>query len=137
MPLAAAHDELSQQIPLGPLLQIGSKTERSNGGESGRLLQGNARQRRRTKQNWLLKLWTHDWVLEIISCCVAGAAFVAVIVTLALHHDRPIPQWPGLISINSLISVFTAIMKASLLLPVAEGTIARLNVRMFKRLTCF
>lgn len=48
-------------------------------------------------------------------------AFAAIVTTLSVHQNRPLPQWPSMISINSLISVFTAILKAALILPVAEG----------------
>ncbi|KXH38468.1 hypothetical protein CSIM01_05593 [Colletotrichum simmondsii] len=40
---------------------------------------------------------------------------------LAFHDGKPLPHWPDLISINTMAAVFTAIFKASLMMPVAEG----------------
>jgi hypothetical protein len=62
------------------------------------------------------------WVLELLSCGMAVACFVAIVVILAVYQDRPLPNSPDAISINSWISVFTAVMKAAIMLPVAEGT---------------
>jgi hypothetical protein len=61
------------------------------------------------------------WLVELTSLILAVIAFAAIIITLMLHQDRPIPKWPSLISINTLVSIFTAILKASMLLPIAEG----------------
>ena len=77
--------------------------------------------RRRRAIGWLSGLRNHAWLIEILSLVVASLAFAAIVITLAVHQNRPLPQWPHLISINSLISVFTAILKAALILPVAEG----------------
>jgi len=63
------------------------------------------------------------WVWEILSCVLATICLVVIVAILAVHQDRPLPQWPNYISINSLIAIMTAIMKASLMLPVAEGTL--------------
>ena len=70
---------------------------------------------------WLISLLDRPWLLEVTSLLVACVALTAIIVTLAVHQGRPLPQWPQLISINSLIAIFTAILKASLIMPVAEG----------------
>lgn len=69
--------------------------------------------------------WENDsnrlWFMEIGSLAIAFIAFIAIIITLAMHQDRPLPHWPSLISINTLVAIFTAIMKAAMLLPIAEG----------------
>ena len=60
-------------------------------------------------------------VPEFASLLLAYVVFTAIFVTLAIHQGQPLPQWPGLISINALIAIFTAIFKAALVMPVAEG----------------
>ena len=67
------------------------------------------------------KIFYYAWIIEITSCVLACVAFTAIVISVAIHQDRPLPQWPQLISINSLIAIFTAILKASILMPVAEG----------------
>ncbi|CAI0643376.1 unnamed protein product [Colletotrichum noveboracense] len=49
-------------------------------------------------------------------CCL-----LAIAIILSIHQGQPLPNWPDLISINSLVAIFTAIFKASLIMPVAAG----------------
>jgi hypothetical protein len=42
-------------------------------------------------------------------------------VTVYPYRDRPLPQWPYSLSINSLISVYAVILKAAILLILAQG----------------
>ncbi|KAK1999210.1 hypothetical protein LX36DRAFT_490501 [Colletotrichum falcatum] len=63
------------------------------------------------------------WWLETISSLLALASVVAIIIILSLHQGKPLPSWPALISVNSLVPIFTAIFKASIVMPVAEATI--------------
>jgi hypothetical protein len=76
-----------------------------------------ATQQRRSGKDSLGRIW----LVELTSLILAFVAFATIIVTLIIHQDRPLPKWPSLISINTLIAIFTAIMKASMLLPIAEG----------------
>jgi hypothetical protein len=79
-----------------------------------------------TRRNFfsrILCLMADLWVWEILSCVLATICLVIIVATLAVHQGRPLPQWPDYISINSLIAIMTAIMKASLMLPVVEGTL--------------
>ena len=66
-------------------------------------------------------IFSNPWMVEVLSCLLASTALAAIIITLVVHQGKPLPQWPHLISINSLLAIFTVILKASLLLPVAEG----------------
>ncbi|KAF6785203.1 hypothetical protein CSOJ01_15628 [Colletotrichum sojae] len=61
------------------------------------------------------------WWLEVMSSFLALSCLIAMITILAIHQGQPLPNWPKLISINSLISIFTAVFKASLIMPIAEG----------------
>lgn len=62
----------------------------------------------------------HDWFWEILSMVGAVLALAAIVSTLLLHVHRPLPKWPLTITINSLIAVFSAILKACLVLPISE-----------------
>ena len=69
-----------------------------------------------------VRLWWEDgWLLEILSCALAIASLTAIIVVLAYHQNKPLPEWPKLISINAMVSVFTVLMKGGLLMPLSEG----------------
>jgi uncharacterized PurR-regulated membrane protein YhhQ (DUF165 family) len=63
----------------------------------------------------------HLWIAEILGYMLALVALAAIVITLALHSNKPLPRWPSLILINSLVAIFTSILKAAMLLPVAEG----------------
>ncbi len=52
---------------------------------------------------------------------VSLLSMVAIVLVLRLHEGRPLPTWPFSITINSLVSVFTTIMKATMLVPIAAG----------------
>ncbi|KAF6808051.1 hypothetical protein CMUS01_13976 [Colletotrichum musicola] len=61
------------------------------------------------------------WHLEALSSLLALSCLVAMAVILAIYQRKPLPEWPDVISINTLIAVFTAVFSASLILPIAEG----------------
>jgi hypothetical protein len=61
------------------------------------------------------------WIWEFLSCVVAFACIIAIAGVLATHSGKPLPAWPKLISINTMVAVFTAVMKACLMVPVAQG----------------
>jgi Protein of unknown function (DUF3176) len=127
LPLTAADDEILESMPLGPLLRPRSVAKGRKAGECTQLLnfhrERSLKHSRKPVWHWLVRMWNQPWIIETISCLLSCVAFAAIILTLALHAGQPMPQWPNLISINSLIAIFTAIMKAALLLPVTEGVI--------------
>ncbi|KAF6811616.1 hypothetical protein CSOJ01_05600 [Colletotrichum sojae] len=60
------------------------------------------------------------WWMEICSSLIGLLCILSIVVVLAVHQGRPLPGWPSLIFIKSLIAIFTALFKASLIFPVAE-----------------
>lgn len=72
------------------------------------------------------------WWLEISCCGLFLPALAAVIATLYPHHGHPIPQWPDSLSINTLIAIYIAILKAAILLVVAAG-LGQLKWMWFRR----
>jgi Protein of unknown function (DUF3176) len=76
-------------------------------GENGSLLAADKREMS-VRQNGF------SWWLEIIALFVALIAFFAIIATLYPHQGKPLPQWPFNISINTLLSIYTFVMKAAL-----------------------
>ncbi|KAI7775834.1 hypothetical protein LA080_006202 [Diaporthe eres] len=61
------------------------------------------------------------WLWKILSITVAGLVLMAIVTILVLHKSRPLPKWPSAITINTLIAVSTAVFKACLIMPIAEG----------------
>jgi hypothetical protein len=66
-------------------------------------------------------MWAKGWMAETCSYIVAILALTGLVVTLSAHHSRPLPQWPQLVTINSIISLFSLLMRACVGVVIAEG----------------
>ena len=62
------------------------------------------------------------WWIEISACVLVLLSIIAIALTLAIHHNQPLPNWPFGISVNSLVSVFVVILKGGMLLILGEGS---------------
>jgi hypothetical protein len=63
------------------------------------------------------------WWMEIIACVLVLLALVAIVLTLAIRQNQPLPDWPFGISVNSAVSVFVVILKGGMLLILGEGSL--------------
>jgi hypothetical protein len=61
------------------------------------------------------------WAAETCSCIFALLSLAGLIATLHAHQDRPLPQWPQLVNINSIISLFSMLIRAGVGVILAEG----------------
>lgn len=66
----------------------------------------------------------HDWWFELLCCVFILIALLAIALTLGTHQGHPLSNWPYPLSINSLISIYVVVLKAAMLLVVAEGMFA-------------
>lgn len=53
------------------------------------------------------------WKYESAACLLVLATPVVIFATLYPHNGQPLPQWPFGVSINSLLSVYALVLKAS------------------------
>lgn len=67
------------------------------------------------------RMWAVGWKTETCSYIVAVLALVGLVATLSAHQGRPLPQWPHLVTINSIISLFSLLMRACVGVVLAEG----------------
>ncbi|KAF2088718.1 hypothetical protein K490DRAFT_55353 [Saccharata proteae CBS 121410] len=66
-------------------------------------------------------LWGSWWLFEL-SSWVLSAIFLAVIIAvLATCDNKPLPEWPFSITLNTFLSVFASLMKACMVIPLTEG----------------
>lgn len=80
-----------------------------------------------------ISLWMNaTWAFELFSWTLSAACLVWIFLVLYFRQDKSLPSWPFAITINALISVLSAIMKSSLLLPV-EVAIGQLKWNWFRR----
>ena len=71
--------------------------------------------------SYLQHIFGRWWLWEVLSCTVALSALVAIYGTLNAYNGRQLPDWPSGISLNTLIALISAILKAAMLVPIAEG----------------
>lgn len=60
------------------------------------------------------------WWLESLCCILMLGMIVAIVTTLYRRQGLPLPDWPYNISINTLISIFIAILKTAMAVVFAE-----------------
>jgi hypothetical protein len=102
-----------------PQVTIREKTAHTASSASSK--QPKLHERTRKCFSGLLKSCEDRWGFEVICCLFALCNLLAIITILAVHQEKSVPHWPYVISINSLISIFTALMKASMMLAVSAG----------------
>ncbi|KAF4835899.1 hypothetical protein CGCTS75_v002493 [Colletotrichum tropicale] len=61
-----------------------------------------------------------SWRWEALALVLAVASVVAMIVIPALYHEAPEAEWPFSININTVIALLTTLMRATMLVAVAE-----------------
>ncbi|KAH6613087.1 hypothetical protein C7974DRAFT_322140 [Boeremia exigua] len=66
-------------------------------------------------------LWGKSWTAETCSYIVSIIALGGLTATLLVHQNKPLPQWPQLVTINSIISLFSLVMRACVGVVLAEG----------------
>lgn len=63
------------------------------------------------------------WRWELAALIASTVFLVALIVTLLQYNNRDLPSWPLSLNLNSLVSMYTTILRALPLVPIAEGEI--------------
>ncbi|KAG8631205.1 hypothetical protein KVT40_000345 [Elsinoe batatas] len=77
-------------------------------------------------------LGIRTWAYEVAACCISAITLAGVVILLWTRQNKPLPDWPALITLNSIIAVLTTIMKGSMIFAVAEG-ISQLKWSWFLR----
>jgi hypothetical protein len=74
-----------------------------------------------TKKNSFQRLWMGSWTAETCSYILAIIALGGLVATLLVHQGKPLPQWPQLVTINSIVSLFSLVMRACVGVVLTEG----------------
>ncbi|KAI1128944.1 hypothetical protein F5Y10DRAFT_291583 [Nemania abortiva] len=76
-------------------------------------------------RTYRLKRWVTDyWIWEFASWFTSALLLSGAILTLSIHQDQPLPEWPFGITINALIS-FLSSLSTSALVSVVAGVIGQ------------
>lgn len=69
-----------------------------------------------------IKNFAHDWwIFELGALAISYMAMLALVIALKVCENKPIPRWPGHITLNAFISVTSTIMKAAIAVPVTAS----------------
>ena len=69
--------------------------------------------------------WRKSWTAEVCSFAFAILSLIGLVVTLSIYNGRPIPEWPHLITINSVVSLFALCMRIGVGVVLAEGNVTQ------------
>jgi hypothetical protein len=75
------------------------------------------------------QLWSKSWTVETCSLVVSILTLAGLAATLLTHQHKPLPQWPKLVNINSIISLFSLLMRSCVGVVLAEGMLRLSSVR--------
>jgi hypothetical protein len=67
------------------------------------------------------RFWAKSWTAEACSLVLSVLTFAGLVATLLAHQNKPNPKWPQLVTINSIILLFSLLMRAAVSLVLAEG----------------
>ena len=62
-----------------------------------------------------------NWWLELGSCFMSIAALIALFGTVFAYKNKPAPDWPTWLSLNTIVAIYIVFLKAGVLLVTAEG----------------
>ncbi|CAI7572678.1 unnamed protein product [Penicillium glandicola] len=65
--------------------------------------------------------WGASWTLELLSSLTSIVFLAAILVVLYMYNGKPMPDWSYGITLNSLVSVLSTVMKATMVLIVTES----------------
>ncbi|OAL49028.1 hypothetical protein IQ07DRAFT_511955 [Pyrenochaeta sp. DS3sAY3a] len=64
---------------------------------------------------------SNKWAAETIALIMSMLALGGLVSILLTHQTKPLPNWPRLVTINAIISLFSLIMRAAVGVILAEG----------------
>jgi hypothetical protein len=74
-----------------------------------------------TQKHSFQRFWKGSWTAETCSFILAIIALGGLVATLLVHQGKPLPQWPQLVTINSIVSLFSLVMRACVGVVLTEG----------------
>jgi hypothetical protein len=75
----------------------------------------------KTATDAMQRSWKKNWTVETFSFIFSILTLAGLVVTLVAHQGKPLPDWPQLITINSVISLFSLLMRTGISVVLTEG----------------
>ena len=73
------------------------------------------------QQNFSILDISKTWWKELAACLIIIGTLLTLVMLLLRYEDKPTPNWPSYVSINTLISVLVSVLKSAMILILAEG----------------
>lgn len=67
------------------------------------------------------RMWRKSWTTETFSFALSILTLAGLVTTLLAHQGKPFPEWPQLVSINSLVSLFSLLLRICVSVILTEG----------------
>jgi hypothetical protein len=67
------------------------------------------------------RFWKRSWTAETFSFVFSVLTLAGLVAILSAHQGKPLPNWPQLITINSVLSLFSLLMRTGVSVILAEG----------------
>jgi hypothetical protein len=67
------------------------------------------------------RFWEWSWTTETFSFVFSVLTLAGLVATLSALQGKPLPKWPQLITINSVLSLFSLLMRTGVSVVLAEG----------------
>lgn len=97
------------------VVNAGSQTSRDPGKVN------KAEDERKSRPSPIWTLWSRGWTAETCAFMFSVLTLGGLVTTLLAHQDKPQPKWPQLITINSVVSLFSLLMRTGVSVVLAEG----------------
>ena len=80
-----------------------------------------------------IKNFAHGWwIFELGALAINYMAMLALVIVLKVCENKPLPRWPGHITLNAFISVTSTIMKSAIAVPIT-ASISQMKWIWFKQ----
>jgi len=70
---------------------------------------------------WRTKWITDWWGMELACWFLAALSLIGIVIALESHKNRPLPEWPLGITLNSLISILATMGQMAMMNPIVEA----------------
>ena len=124
-------------------LDTGSQLQKAAGGQKNKNFAVQAKEMFRTALaclglTWMgcieavSRTWNKSWTLETLSLIASIVTLAGLVSTLLAHQNKPLPQWPQLVTMNSIISLFSLLLRACVGVILTEGNLRSKRYELHK-----
>ncbi|KUL89242.1 hypothetical protein ZTR_03692 [Talaromyces verruculosus] len=112
------------EITQSRVVHANEEHDKNSGSEFPQVNGEDARPPPRGRPEW-------GWMLETIACVCGVGTLIAIFIILRAYNGRALDDWPYSITINTIISILVAVLRAFMAIPLAEG-LAQLKWSWFR-----